>query len=411
MSADARVASPWYRSLRPRVQAGHEVQLLECGGEFFPALLTAIDQATDSIFVESYIFEDDETGRRIADALARAADRGVRVHLVVDGFGTPKLGGEVASRLAASEVFVETFRPEPRIFRFDRQRLRRLHRKLAVFDGRVAFVGGLNMIDDLRDPNHGALEFPRLDFAVRVRGPIVAHVHLAAQRMWWELTIVNQTLPVAARALKEKLKLPDSVVSDVGEAGDIRAAFMLRDNFRFRRTIEKAYLDAIHRARSEVLIANAYFFPGVRFRGALLDARRRGVRVRLLLQGLVEYRLQHYACQALYDELLLGGIEIFEYRKSFLHAKVAVIDDWATVGSSNIDPFSLLLAREANVNVHDRRFALALRGRLENAIRDGGVAIRLHHHQRRPWPVRLLNRFAFMMLRIAVSLTGRAARY
>src|SRR5690606_19332991 len=209
----------------------------------------------------------------------------------------------------------------------------------------------------------------------------------------------------------DSLHLPEPVRSDVSSSGRMRAALMLRDNLRHRRTIERAYLRAIGRARNEVLIACAYFFPGRRFRRALLSAVRRGVRVRLLLQGRVEYRLQHYASQALYEPWLRAGIEITEYRRSFLHAKVAVIDDWATVGSSNIDPFSLLLAREANVAVQDRHFARLLRERLDAAIDAGGVPIALHGHGRRPRLVRIRNAVALLLLRILLAVTGLAGRY
>jgi len=406
------VSLPWYESLKPSLRGGHEVTLLESGAEFFPALGRDVATARHGIYLETYIFEDDPAGGRIAAALAEAARRGVRVHLVVDGFGTSRTDHEWARTVRVAGVLLETFRPERRRFSLDRQRLRRLHRKLAVIDGRIAFVGGINMLDDLFDPNHGRLEHPRLDYAVRVRGPLVAQVHVAAARLWWEISVVNRSLLRGGAGIPRKpLQLPESVLSEVTPAGSERAEFMLRDNLRHRRTIERAYLRAIGRSRREVLIACAYFFPGTRFRRALLAAVARGVRVRLLLQGRVEYRLQHYASQALYDELLRGGVEIVEYRRSFLHAKVAVIDDWATVGSSNIDPFSLLLAREANVNVQDAAFARRLRDRLNVAIETGGVPIALHGHERRPWPVRMMNAVAFLLLRIGVALTGVAGRY
>src|SRR5690606_5200614 len=156
--------------------------------------------------------------------------------------------------------------------------------------------------------------------------------------------------------------------------------------------------------RTDVLIANAYFLPGARFRRALTMAAARGVRVRLLLQGRVEYRLQHYATQALYEQLLAAGIEIYEYRSSFLHAKVAVIDDHSTVGSSNIDPFSLLLAREANVFVDDAEFSRGLRERLDHAIRSGSSVVALDVFRRRRWYQRLLHYLAFALLRFVVSL-------
>jgi cardiolipin synthase len=154
--------------------------------------------------------------------------------------------------------------------------------------------------------------------------------------------------------------------------GQQRAALVLRDSLRHRRDIEDAYLQHIEQTRVEIVIACAYFFPGRRFRRALMAAARRHVRVRLLLQGQIEYPLLHYASRALYGSLLDAGIEIHEYLESFLHAKVAVFDRRvACVGSSNIDPFSLLLAREANVFVDDTAFAMELHRSLEEAMRVG----------------------------------------
>lgn len=411
MSAPAPDARAWYDSLKPRELEGHEVVLLEGGREYFPALIEALDSARDEVFVETYIFEDDDSGRLVARALARAAQRGVRVQVTVDGFGTPQLASEIDRTLRDGGVRVETYRPERRRLSLDRNRLRRMHRKLAVIDARIAFVGGINLLDDLRDPNHGPLAEPRLDFAVRVRGPIVATAHLAAHRLWWELSVVNRPLRAMGAARAAWRRLVENLVSDSTPAGTMRASLVLRDNLRFRRAIEREYLRAIGRARRDVLIANAYFFPGRRFRRALVAAARRGVRVRLLLQGRVEYRLPHYGAQALYDELLREGVEIVEYTRSFLHAKVAAIDDRATVGSSNIDPFSLLLAREANVFVNDAAFAGQLRSRIERAIDEGGRVLPLRHHRRRPLLVRLLNSVAFLLLRIGVAIGGAGARY
>jgi len=403
----------WYGSLRPRMRRGHEIELLESGEQYFPALARAIDQARESVFLETYIFEEDASGRAVGAALERAARRGVRVHVVVDGFGSARMAPHFVQALCAAGVRFEVFRPERRRWSLDRQRLRRMHRKMAVIDGAQAFIGGINVLDDFHDPRRGALQHPRLDYAVRVRGPLVASAHLAAVRLWWETATVNRVARSRARAQPTgvPLQFPESVHSDVFSSGRTGAALMLRDNLRHRRTIERAYLRAIGRARHEVLIACAYFFPGRRFRRALLSAAQRGVRVRLLLQGRVEYRLQYYATRALYEPMLRAGIEIIEYRRSFLHAKVAVIDRWATVGSSNIDPFSLLLAREANVAIEDERFARLLRERLDRAIHEGGVRIGLDSYARRAWTTRFKNAAALALLRFGVALSGRGAEY
>jgi cardiolipin synthase len=184
---------------------------------------------------------------------------------------------------------------------------------------------------------------------------------------------------------------------------------VLRDNLRMRHAIERAYLRAIGHARRDILIACAYFLPGIRFRRALMAAAGRGVRVRLLLQGRQEYRLPHWAQQAMYEEFLRAGIEIIEYQPSFLHAKAAVVDDWATVGSSNIDPFSLLLAREANIVVFNADFAQRLRGAIEGLIETGGRSLAPNHHARRGLIARLLQALAFGLLRAVVAFSGHGS--
>lgn len=402
---------------------GNEVVLLQSGAELFPSLVAAIDAARTEIWFETYIFAGDETGLRISAALARAAERGVAVRLMVDGYGTRMLPGSVAQRFESAGVQVAVYAPVRRLLTLDRERLRRLHRKLACFDGRVAFVGGINVLDDLWDPNHGALEHPRLDYAVRLNGPVVESVRGAMVRLWWQVSVARSPLRAGAR---DGLDLLGELTGrrghdDRGDGGrarrrrvdvpGMRAMLVLRDNLGNRRAIERAYLKAIGGARREVLIANAYFFPGRRFRRALVEAARRGVRVRLLLQGRAEYVLPHLATQALYDALLHAGVEIVEYHRSFLHAKVAVVDDWATVGSSNIDPFSLLLAREANVVVVDAGFAAALRERLLASMAEGGRRVVHDEHARRPWMQRLAGWFATRMLRLGVAVSGHRRRY
>ncbi|MCA3231417.1 MAG: cardiolipin synthase ClsB, partial [Cupriavidus sp.] len=345
---------------------GNLVDLLRNGQEFFPALIAAIDAAQVHVVVETYIYADDDVGARVGDALIGAAQRGVDVRLVVDGFGAGDMPVALQDRLRAGGVVLEIYRPL-RGFKFARRHLRRLHRKIAVIDGKVAFVGGINIIDD---HNHGPIELPELgpryDFAVRVRGPLVAQIALASARLWFRIA-QRRGLRETANAFAEVETLTRGARlarSDVQPHG-VPAALLMRDNLRNRRTIEREYLYALGSARRDVILANAYFLPGHKMRRALLACRERGVRVRLLLQGMVEYRLQHYATHALYARLLEAGVEIYEYEESFLHAKVAVVDDtWATVGSSKMDPFSLQLAREANVAVYDAAFVDTPRARL-----------------------------------------------
>ncbi len=187
-----------------------------------------------------------------------------------------------------------------------------------------------------------------------------------------------------------------------------RAALVLRDNLRNRTRIERAYRRAIGRAREEIIIANAYFAPGRKMRKALVSAAQRGVKVRILLQGRYEYFMQFYAARPIYGALLRAGVELHEYSPSFLHAKVAVIDGrWATVGSSNLDPLSLLLAREANVVVEDVSFAALLRTRLMQAIRQEGREVSADEYRNRPLRQRVMEYVALALMRLALAIQGK----
>ena len=374
--------------------AGNSLQLLESGGEYFPALIAVIDTALHEVHLEAYIFADDTTGRLVAAALTRAAGRGVAVRVLVDGFGARGFAAGLGASLSAGGVEVMTYRPEIGQTRIRRHRLRRLHRKLVVVDGRQAFVGGINVLDDF---DGGKEVSARFDYAVSVEGPLVARIH-ADMRHVWRL--------VRWARIGHRPPPPALLPVTAAVRGTTRAALLLRDNLRHRRDIEHAYLNAIHRARHTILISSAYFFPGRRFRKALLAAAKRGVSVKLLLQGRVEYVLQHYATRSLYDRMLSAGVRVFEYEKGLLHAKVAVIDrDWATVGSSNIDPFSLLLSREANVVVRDAAFAGQLRASLEAAIEGAAREIRPEDHRHRSWLARLASAAAYSLVRILIGVT------
>ncbi|MBM3390581.1 MAG: cardiolipin synthase ClsB [Betaproteobacteria bacterium] len=379
---------------------GNAVTLLETGSAFFPALIAAIDAAEREFHLETYIFEDDATGRDVAGALSRAAQRGVAVRVVVDGFGSPAFAARLRPALEAAGVQVLVFRPEIARLRLRRHRLRRLHRKLAVADGRTAFVGGINIVDDV-DAAHPAP--PRFDYAVRLEGPLLAPVHATVRKLWALVAWAN-----FRRRLRQALPTPTLAAP----RGTLRAAFVMRDNFRHRRDIEEAYLHAIGSASRDIVLANAYFLPGLRFRRALFEAAARGVRVSILLQGKVEYVLQHYATQALYGALLDAGMRIFEYHRSFLHAKVAVVDDrWATVGSSNIDPFSLLLAREANVVIEDSGFSLALRASLEAAMQAGARELHREDWQRQSRLHRWLSWIAYGIVRMLIGIAGYSGKH
>jgi len=380
----------------PRIIPNNHITLLQNGEAYFPAIEAALDRAAHEIYLESYIFKNDNTGRRIAEALRRAALRGVKTHMLIDGFGSNSLPKTMVDYLKASGVRVLKFRPKISPWSLRRRRLRRLHRKIVVVDQKIAFVGGINIIDDMDMPGQTS---PRYDYAVSVEGPLVGEIHASTRRVWSRVAWF--------RFRPGWVRDNDRQAFSTESRGRMRSAFVVRDNIRHRRDIEDAYLQAIEQAQFEIILANAYFLPGLKFRHALLGAVGRGVRVILLLQGRVEYRLLHYASNALYGSFLDAGIEIYEYHKSFMHAKVAVIDKhWATVGSSNLDPFSLLLALEANVVVDDENFAKKLKHSLEQAIKMGARRILHNHWRTKPIRLRLASWLSYGLVRFMVGMAG-----
>lgn len=347
-----------------RFVSGNDIRLLRSGVEYFPALEQAIQAAQKEIYLQAYIYEADVTGIRIGNALMEAAQRGVSVNVLLDGFGSKELPKRYVKKLRDGGIKLMFYRPKVSPWTLKKNRLRRLHSKVTVIDGVIAFVGGINIIDDDNSPNQIP---PRIDYAVRIEGNLLPAISASVHKLWRRL---------------EWMHLHSLYVPPIKEihhryhgTGNIKAAYAIRDNILHRHDIENAYLHAIRTAKSEILIANAYFIPGRKFRKALIDAAKRGVRVRLLLQGRKEYFLM-FATHAFYNEFLSNNIEIHEYRKSFMHSKVAVVDgQWCTVGSSNIDPFSLFLAREANIIIQDEAFSRELYEDIVSLMQNGGLKI------------------------------------
>ncbi|HXY05325.1 MAG TPA: cardiolipin synthase ClsB [Burkholderiaceae bacterium] len=399
-----RIASSLRPLMRPHFTEGNRIRLLPSAQHYFPAVLDAISTARRLVHLETYIFADDRVGRSLMEALAGAARRGLDVRVLIDGFGGGDFARQLAAQLPQAGAQVRIYGAE-RWWRPRRRLLRRMHRKLVVIDDRLAYLGGINVNDEpQRDEFTGEPIGPRFDVAIQCEGPIVAAIATAMRRLWWAVAVTNWS--------EMSEPAPRRVRPTQPMQGGMRAALVLRDNLRNRHSIERSYLSSFRSARRQILVASAYFLPGRRMRAALVRAARRGVRVRLLLQGRVEYRLQHYAQRALYGQLLAAGIEIHEYQSSYLHAKVAVVDeDWATVGSSNIDPLSLLLAREANVVVQDRGFASELRTLIEYAVEAHSRPLHATDYARRSWVARLAHWMAYGLVRAATVVLARGSNY
>jgi cardiolipin synthase A/B len=428
------------------------LRLLQNGQDFFPALIAAIDQAQQSVWLETYIFHFAGSCEAVAQSLEAAALRGLEVRVLVDGVGTPAIPLEWHQRFANAGVQWRVHAPvawwgllRPRLWQ-------RLHRKLCLIDGwgaePIGFCGGINLLDDFYHPSHGGLDAPRFDFAVQINARATLEPMVRSMNQFWRRHRFIQSASAARvgqwgkawvqrkKNQIEKLELGRAAtdwarqqwrktghqspmrppvtpaVSGKGAAAVSKLHLIFRDNFRNRTRIEQAYLSAIEGAKQEIIIANAYFLPGARLRHALRDAALRGVQVRLLLQGRYEYFVQYYGAAAVYGALLKSGVDIYQYEASFLHAKVAVVDSdtpnaWATVGSSNLDPLSLLLAREANVVVEDTAFARDLRERLVTEINHYGQRLDPEHYAKRSLWVRVKTWAAYAIMRLGIWLAGQ----
>ena len=368
--------------------ANNQLTLLHCGAEFFPELEAACDNAVSEIYLETYIFADDDTARRIERALIRAAARNVRVYVITDWTGSgPRNSTRLNERLRAGGVRHRSFNP------WFRRGVARTHRKMCVIDRKLAFLGGLNINDDLISDDDSAkpLPAPRWDFGVRITGPLVSAIHEEITTQWVRLG----RLDLKSR-LERMRKLRTIHVENVNAPAF--AALVVRDNLRNRRTIQRAYLQALGHARATAWLANPYFAPGRKMRDALCRAAERGVDVTLLL-GVGQFKIQDAVARSFYPKLLEHGVKIYEYQKTQLHGKVAVVDDeWATVGSSNYDGFSLFVNQEANIVVKNQAFAHALRDHIRHGVKD---AVRIHAEEFRntPWHRRAWYGTAFLLYR------------
>ena len=339
-------------------KSGNRLRLLVNGEEFFPAVFDAIRKAQREVLIETFILFEDKVGNELRDVLVDAARRGVEVHLLVDGFGSSDLTPAYLEALTTAGVHLRIFGPQRRFLGLRLNLLRRMHRKITVVDGIVAFVGGINFsADHLGDFGPEAKQ----DYSVEVEGPVVEDIHRFARA----------AIDPAPRPLVPPPRAPGRSRRRRAQRAAPHAIFVTRDNHDHPNDIERHYRVALRAARKRVFIANAYFFPGYRLLREMRRAARRGVEVHLILQGEADMAIVKTAAGLLYEHLLRGGVHVHEYCKRPLHGKVAVVDDeWSTIGSSNLDPLSLSLNLEANLSIRDREFNRVLTENLECLMRD-----------------------------------------
>lgn len=350
---------------RPWVD-GNQVELLINGEAYYERVFQAMAQAREEILLETFIIYDDKVGQRLQQVLIDAARRGVRVEVAADGYGTADLPDAFISAMTEAGIRFHAFDPQPRLAGMRTNLFRRLHRKIVVIDGERAFIGGINYsADHLGDFGPMAKQ----DYAVEVTGPVVAQVHASSRRL-----------------LSPVLEPPSQVRPVTDPSGPASAVLVERDNGRHRNDIEAYYLEGFRLARQRIVVANAYFFPGYRLMRELRNAARRGVEVRLILQGQPDMRWVRALSRLLYNYLLRDGVKIHEYCQRPLHGKVALVDDqWATVGSSNLDPLSLSFNLEANLLIRDRAFNQRLYQHLDELAHQHCKAVTLERMVRGYW--------------------------
>ena len=373
---------------------GNQLSLLHRGEQFFPALIDACESALVEIYLETYIFSLDATGLRVKTALLNAARRGVAVQLIVDWLGTgDDTIEQLRLELEPAGVRVVVFNP------WFKRGIVRMHRKIAVIDQRIAFLGGLNINDDLIADDGSAAPLPaaRWDFAVTVSGPLVQAIHAEVLAQWERL----EPKPLITRLQGIRAYVSNRQAWRAVEVAE--AAFVVRDNLRNRQAIQRALLQALGRARSSALLVTPYFAPGRKLRKAMIHAAQRGVEVVLLI-GVGQFVMQDAVAQSFYPRLVRAGVTIVEYRHTQLHGKLAVIDgEWATVGSSNFDGLSLFVNHEANIVVRDSAFAASLQQMIRAAVAEG-VVITADDVAQLSLPRRVWNRFAYGLYRLVLQV-------
>lgn len=374
-------------------RSGNQIILLENGEAFFPRVFGALQRAQRVVLIETFILFNDKVGAALHREMLAAAQRGVQVTIMVDGYGSPDLPESYVGSLTAAGVRFLYYDPRPPFMGVRTNLFRRLHRKIVVCDDEIAFVGGINYSEEhLSDYGPEAKQ----DYAVEVKGPIVddiaryAHAAMNSEqppRRWWE------------RRQRQG--------EATAEPGDAQARFVWRDNHEHRDDIEHGYMEMLRHAERDVIIANAYFFPGYRLLREMRNAAQRGVRVQLIVQGKPDMAIVKVGAELLYNYLVSAGVEIYEYRRRPLHAKIAVQDEfWSTVGSSNLDPLSLSLNLEANLFIHDRAFNQVVRANLDRLLSEDCVRVEECHLPKQTWWQLSKNVIVFHFLRHFPAIAG-----
>ena len=363
---------------------GHYIELLQSGESFFAACEKVIDEAMQYIHFQTYIVDDDETGRRIVNALIRAAERGVRIYFLLDAYGGTSFSKDLVKKVEDAGILFRRF--SPGLITKGFQLSLRLHHKIVLADGNTALIGGMNIADRY----HGkAGSKAWLDFAVILRGPECVHILLILKRLW-------------NKAFISKKERSREVVHHIFEYEQNIKLKVLQNNWsRNKIEILKSYRSAIKHAQFRMIIFASYFLPGRNERRLLRNASRRGVDIKIVLSAESDARVFSRATNFLYDFILRNNIRIYEYLPSNLHAKVAIVDGrWSTIGSYNMNHLSDYGSVETNVDILGEEFASGFEKLLNEILVNDCRQVTVEDYTRRKtWILRITDWFSYQMIR------------
>ncbi len=357
----------------------NKVKLIHGGKEYFELLLSLINKAKESIHLQTYIYDDDETGRQIAEALKEAVKRNVEVFLLADGYASQSMSKSFINGLAGSGIQFRFFEPffKGKHFYFGR----RMHHKIVVVDTTYALVGGINISDRYNDtPSKAAW----LDFALFIEGIIAKDLCILCWKTWKEFPVKMGLTPCEKKVLNYSFSEEEKML----------VRMKRNDWVRRKNEISASYIEMFRNARSHITILCSYFLPGKMIRRLLRNATRRGVKVSVITAGPSDIKIAKYAERWMYDWLLRNKIELYEYQPTILHAKVAVCDgEWLTLGSYNVNNISAYASIELNLDVKDAAFANGMEQILETIIKENCVHITKEKHIQSNNPVKQFSRW------------------
>jgi cardiolipin synthase A/B len=359
-----------------------KLTFVDGGTVFFEHLHRVIAEAATELHLQTYIFDPDDTGRAVVEALVAAAQRQVKVTVLIDAYGSAALPKTVEDELASAGIKIRRFAPW-----FSWQSLhlgRRLHHKVVVADGKVSLIGGINIANKYRGT---AADRAWLDYAVRI-----------------ESTIVGQELSKLCQAhFDKKFSYSRKRIRD-GADGN-RVTILINDWLLGKNEIQSAYRSAIRLAKQKLTIVGTYFLPGRMMSYSLRKAAQRGVEIKLILSGTSDVPIVQRATQYLYNRLLRHGLRLFEWPHSVLHGKAAIIDGrWTTIGSFNLNALSAYGSIEMNVGVESAAFAEASSQAFEAAIAECTEITSANLQTRQGWHQRLLNWICYHLVSTGFSL-------